>query len=152
MNKKLKDLALIFFLLGLWTIILASLPRAAAQRNDAAAESAKPNVEALQEREAADVVKAEIVKPIKPTNKTMISCYTGVESGGANGRNAWSVATYRYPQGTKLHIEGFGEKVVETVTAKKYSHRIDVWFGETQADYERCLQFGTQLRTVSVIK
>lgn len=91
--------------------------------------------------------------PVRPssgsTKAVEVSCYTGIESKGANGRNPWSVATYRYPQGTKLYIEGIGNKVVETVTAKAYSHRIDVWFGETQEDYERCIKFGTQMLEVT---
>ena len=96
-------------------------------------------------------VAVEAKSALKESFKTvLVSCYTGIESHGANGRNPWSVATYLYPQGTKLHIEGFGDKTVETVTSKKYSNRVDVWFGETQEDYDRCIQFGTRHLKVSV--
>lgn len=82
-------------------------------------------------------------KPVSQPYKVIeVSCYTGIESHGANGRNPWSVATYLYKQGTKLYIEGYGDKVVETVTAKKYSYRIDMWFGDKQEDHDRCIQFG----------
>ena len=77
------------------------------------------------------------------------SCYTAIESHGANGRNEWSVATYLYPQGTKLFIEGIGFKVVETVTSRKYADRLDIWFGD---NYEKCLEYGVQLRKVTVIQ
>jgi len=79
------------------------------------------------------------------------SCYTGIESHGANGRNPWSVASYKYPQGTKLWIEGFGEKVVETVTARRFAHRVDIWFGETTEDYQACLKYGTQTKEIRII-
>lgn len=72
-----------------------------------------------------------------------VSCYTGWESHGVNGReNGVSVATYQFPQGTWLDIEGIGKRRVDTVTATWVSHRVDVWFGDTYEDYERCLDFG----------
>jgi 3D (Asp-Asp-Asp) domain-containing protein len=78
----------------------------------------------------------------------LTSCYTSQESHGANGRNEWSVATYLYPQGTHLFIEGIGEKVVETVTSRKYSERLDIWFGE---DWDGCKEYGLQNRKVWVL-
>lgn len=78
-----------------------------------------------------------------------ISCYTSVESKGANGiEDGVSVATYQFPQGTWIEIEGIGKRRVDTVTSKTYSDRIDVWFGDS---YEECLQFGVQERQVWVI-
>jgi 3D (Asp-Asp-Asp) domain-containing protein len=86
-------------------------------------------------------------------DKTPVSCYTGIESKGANGRNdGVSVATYKYPQGTKLFIEGIGERVVQTVTAKRFSDRVDIWFGDSQDAYERCIKFGVKQLSIEVIK
>jgi len=78
----------------------------------------------------------------------LTTCYTSRESHGANGRNSWSVATRMYPQGTKLLIDGFGEKVVETVHAARLSPRVDIWFGD---DYEGCLKYGMQYRNITVV-
>jgi 3D (Asp-Asp-Asp) domain-containing protein len=81
--------------------------------------------------------------------KTVLTtCYTSKESHGANGRNPWSVATRIYPQGTRLWIDGFGEKVVETVHASYLSPRIDIWFSD---DYEGCLKYGAQKRNVIIL-
>ena len=74
-----------------------------------------------------------------------VSCYTGVESHGKNGvTDGVSVATYQFPQGTWVEIEGFGMRRVDTVTSRAYQHRVDIWFGSTEADYQRCLEFGLQ--------
>lgn len=108
-----------------------------------------PSAMAQKPQSATSITNEPVMKPQGSTEVIEVSCYTGIESHGANGRNPWSVATYRYPQGTKLYIEGFGNKVVETVTSKTYAHRIDVWFGETQEDYERCIEFGTQMLEVT---
>ena len=81
-----------------------------------------------------------------------VSCYTGYESHGANGRNDnVSIATYQFPQGTWVEVEGFGQRRVDTVTAKRFSHRIDIWFGDTEEDYNRCLTFGLKYLEVNLI-
>ena len=81
-----------------------------------------------------------------------VSCYTGYESHGANGRNDnISIATYQFPQGTWVEIDGFGQRRVDTVTAKRFSHRIDIWFGDTEEDYNRCLTFGLKYLKVNLI-
>lgn len=78
------------------------------------------------------------------------SCYTGVESHGKNGIvDGVSVATYRYPQGTWLNIEGIGKRRVDTVTAKRFSNRVDIWMA---MDYDGCLKYGLQYRKINVIK
>lgn len=87
-------------------------------------------------------------RPLGKTELVELSCYTARESRGVNGRNPWSVATYRYPQGTKIYIEGIGVKIVETVTAKRFSDRIDVWYGD---DYDGCIAFGIQYRNVTIL-
>lgn len=110
------------------------------------------------------VCPGEVVEPIVPAAEAAapvdefegevhpISCYTGWESHGANGRNdGVSVATYLYPQGSRLWIEGIGERIVETVTNTKYADRVDVWLGDGPEDYERCLEFGVQMRRVRLI-
>lgn len=79
-----------------------------------------------------------------------VTCYTGVESHGADGReDGVSIASYRYPQGTWINIEGIGDRRVDTVTAEKYAHRIDVWFG---MDYKKCLEFGIQQLQIKIIE
>ena len=91
----------------------------------------------------------ESLRPAGAVGKLVkTSCYTSEESHGANGRNKWSVATYLYPQGTKVFIEGIGEKVVETVTSRKYADRLDIWFGE---DWEGCKEYGLQMKQVWVL-
>ena len=130
----------IFCFLGL---IIFSLCNAVVYTSEAQSKdlTSKPTIVRQKAKSSPEVpVKKQTVTP----HTVKVSCYTGIESHGANGRNPWSVATYLYKQGTKLHIEGYGDKVVETVTSKKYSNRIDMWFGETQADHDRCIQFGVK--------
>jgi len=82
---------------------------------------------------------------------TPISCYTGWESHGANGReDGVSVATYLYPQGTWIHIDGIGDRRVDTVTSTKYADRVDVWTGDSYEDYLECLDWGVQYREVII--
>ena len=76
------------------------------------------------------------------------SCYTSQESKGANGRNYYSAASYLYPLGTWLDIEGVGLRKVETRTSKKYADRLDLWWGD---DLAGCLEYGVQLKTVKVL-
>ena len=74
-----------------------------------------------------------------------VSCYTGYESHGANGReDEVSVATYQFPQGTWLEIEGIGKRRVDTVTSTTYSNRVDIWLGDGGEElYKYCLnEFG----------
>lgn len=89
---------------------------------------------------------------ISPKTATVeVSCYTGYESHGANGReDGISVATYRYPIGTWLLIEGVGKRRVDTRTAKEYGDRIDVWLGDGGKElHDYCLnEFGTKQLTV----
>lgn len=77
-----------------------------------------------------------------------VSCYTPVESHGAVGRTEGvSAATFQYPIGTRIYIEGIGERVVETHTAARFANRVDVWM----VDYDACIQFGVQTRKVWAI-
>lgn len=75
-----------------------------------------------------------------------VSCYTGIENDGATGRvDGVSAATWRYPIGTWLFIEGIGKRRVDTVPSQRFADRIDVWFGY---DYAACIRFGVQTRHV----
>ena len=164
-RHRLRNLSLVFAVLGAWTWVLASMPAAVDQRLEQQEATAEPLVSALRARNElspqntptsylAPRKSQELVYAWPPEGKTYrieVSCYTGIESHGADGRNDWSAATYRFPQGTWLDIEGFGEKRVETVTAEAYAHRVDVWFGETQEDYDRCIEFGTKMLNVTVL-
>jgi 3D (Asp-Asp-Asp) domain-containing protein len=167
-QRQLRGAAFVFTTLGICAWVAASVPDAVDQRLEQLRTTAVPNVAALEEREAVEGQKtpagvlphsgtqkqapAEPVRATKAkTSKIEVSCYTGIESKGANGRNSWSVATYRFPRGTRLHIEGFGNKIVETVTAEAYAHRVDVWFGDTQDDHDRCIAFGTRVLAVTVL-
>ena len=49
------------------------------------------------------------------------------------------------PFHTKIHIEGVGNRVVHDRLAKKYDHRIDVYF----ASHDAALKFGKQKRIVT---
>ena len=100
-----------------------------------------------------DEATTEQVSETKLSETVDISCYTGWESHGKNGiTDGVSVATHKYPQGTWLEIEGIGTRRVDTITAERLAHRVDVWWGSSQDDYRDCLRFGVQKRAVTVIK
>lgn len=84
--------------------------------------------------------------PDPPTDVRYLetSCYTPVESHGANGReDGVSVATYQYPIGTWIEIEGVGKRRVDTRTSPKYANRVDVWMSPAE-----CAAWGK--RTVGI--
>lgn len=64
-------------------------------------------------------------------------------------------ASNRFPLGTKLDIDGLGPCVVADRTSKKYSHRIDWYFGHdakgSTVKKQRALKIGVRARKVRVI-
>lgn len=60
------------------------------------------------------------------------------------------VAANFLPFGTKLKIDGFGDKifVVEDRMNKRYTSRVDIWF----ASREEALQFGIRTLTIHIIE
>ena len=87
-----------------------------------------------------------------------ISGYSAVETCGdtctmANGQQAYygSVACpRRLPLGTVVDIAGLGTFVCADRTAQWVDGRFDVFFGYTQADYNRAIQFGSPMRLVTI--
>lgn len=87
-----------------------------------------------------------------------ISAYTAIETCGttctmANGQQAYygSVACpRRIPLGTLVDIHGLGVFTCADRTAQWVDGRFDVFFGYTEADYERAKQFGSPWRTVTI--
>jgi len=153
--KKLRSKLFIIFTLSLWTMILASLPRAVAQQE----ARYKPHVEPTATQEPTFMESLKTSNPVKPEQSTAsekkdkktelveMTCYTAVESKGANGREyGISIATYRYPKGTWVEIEGVGKRRVDTVTAKRLAHRVDIWM--TPAE---CAKWGKQMRNVTIL-
>lgn len=152
-NIKLKKTSYVFFTLGLWSLIAVLTPQALEQQASAKQETATAPRMSLAERNETDAVNTAIQESKdKPeayrSEKVEISCYTPAESHGANGRiDGVSVATYRYPIGTWIEIEGLGKRRVDTRTAKRYGYRIDVWMSP-----EECKEWGLQYRTVKILE
>lgn len=87
-----------------------------------------------------------------------ISAYTAIETCGAtcnmsNGEPAYygaAACPRRLAIGTWINIEGLGVFVCKDHTAQWVDGRFDVFFGYTQADHDRAIQFGSPVRLVTI--
>lgn len=98
----------------------------------------------------------------KPPSKTLIAtitAYTKKETCPdrkcimANGKEA-HIGAIACPRSLKLGQEVVIDKeyICSDRTSLKYDGRFDIWFGETEEDYKRALQFGKQLQVKIIIK
>lgn len=70
----------------------------------------------------------------------------------ANGKEAYIGAIAcprRIKLGTRAIIDGI-EYICSDRTSLKYDGRFDIWFGETEEDYQRALKFGKQIKEVII--
>ena len=66
--------------------------------------------------------------------------YKKTASGATPKEGRTAAAPRRIPFGTILEIEGVGKRVVEDRLAKRYDHRIDIFF----ESHQEALKFGKQ--------
>lgn len=72
----------------------------------------------------------------------------------ASGRTAQAAVTVACPRslplGTKIKINGHEYRCDDRL-ARRYDHRIDLYFGDTQEDYERALKWGVKKLEVEIL-
>jgi len=56
------------------------------------------------------------------------------------------------PFGTMVFIPGFGERIVQDRTAKRFGHRIDVYVGSSPGAHKRALRLGKRNLEVRILK
>lgn len=84
------------------------------------------------------------------------SCYrccgktNGITASGARATEGVTIAadTNKLPFGTRVYIEGVGERVVQDRGGAIRGNRIDLFF----SDHQRALNFGRQTREVCIIE
>lgn len=88
-----------------------------------------------------------------------VTAYTGVEScqnSGclmANGQRAYvgaAACPRRMKFGSKVTIAGLGTYSCADRTATWVDGRVDLFFGYTESDYQRAIQFGKQVKLVTL--
>lgn len=107
----------------------------------------KPKQEAAPIRELLGTYRIYAYCPCtKCTGKYPGSTGYGVTSSGAKANEGTTVAMAGLPFGTKIYIEGIGERVVQDRGVGKGI--VDIYFSSHKA----CLQFGTRKAKVWVVK
>lgn len=72
---------------------------------------------------------------------------TGLTSSGTPPKQGVTVAgPRRYAKGTRIVIEGVGERIVEDRTAKRFDGRFDVYF----VNHADARKFGIRTNTVTI--
>jgi len=90
--------------------------------------------------------------------KANVTAYTAIETCKdrcimANGKRAYygaAACPRRIPLGTLIDVDGLGVFVCEDRTAQWTDGNIDIFFGYEQADYQRAIQFGAQVKTITI--
>ena len=72
----------------------------------------------------------------------------GPTASGVMPKAGVTAAANAFPFGTRLRIEGVGERVVQDRMARRYSNRVDVFF----ATHEQAKRFGIRTNLVEVVK
>lgn len=76
--------------------------------------------------------------------------YSGLRLTNEHNKKVVAADPNIFPMGTKLHIEGIGEVVVQDTGSAIKGHRLDLFWDE--ADRHGALQFGKQIRKVVVLE
>lgn len=102
-----------------------------------------------------------VVEPVKDYIETFdaeISAYTAIETCGdtcnmKSGKKAYvgAAACPRHIElGTWVLIDGYGTVICEDRTADWTDGKFDIFFGYSEADYQRALQWGVQTRKITI--
>ena len=150
-NKKLKEAAFIFLVLGIWTAVMwvVSSPTGP-ERQMPLVESASAETDNVPLEDGKGAT-SPILTPGKVSSKLIkTTCYTGVECRGAIKQNikVGEVATNLAPQGSVVLIGGVRHTVHSYPDSKTQA---DIFFGYDQEAYKDCLARGVKYLSFEII-
>lgn len=111
---------------------------------------------------SSQVAKTMVVETVKQPEKSYfatVTAYTAVETCKtsctmASGKPAYigaAACPRSIPLGTVIKIDGIGEVTCEDRTAVRVDGRFDVFFGYTQADHTRAINWGRPTKKVTIL-
>jgi 3D (Asp-Asp-Asp) domain-containing protein len=83
----------------------------------------------------------------------MICCgnTNGITASGARAKVGVTCAANWVPLGTRLRIEGVGDRIVQDRMSTNYPSRVDVFFGRGERAHTAARRFGKRINNVKVI-